>query len=268
MKIRRANWALVVMAACAVACGTDSSSGTPAATGGASPTDEEGGSGGQFAEAGSGGTTASPPGVCEPGRQLSCACPGGVEGYQVCAADGDTWEQCVCPPTPGASGAGGATHSGDEPCPPLPAVVNCSDQCGGPTDNCTQVECPNPPSFVMTYPSVSGAWVRTPSAPGVDRCGCQDAGVSSPPEYAMVVRVPWNSNMVLRADVAPPWQLRAVEPDGTVTHCNVSDGSTCVLFGSRSDPMLPDRIYIFTYEANAPASNVAIRRAAAGETCP
>lgn len=34
--------------------------------------------------------------VCEAGRQIACACPGGAEGFQVCEADGSAWGTCAC----------------------------------------------------------------------------------------------------------------------------------------------------------------------------
>lgn len=45
--------------------------------------------------------------VCEAGRQVSCACPGGEEGAQRCAEDGSTWRECDCP-RGAAGGSGGA----------------------------------------------------------------------------------------------------------------------------------------------------------------
>ena len=48
----------------------------------------------------------SPNTQCTPGRQESCACPGGGEGVQVCKQDGSGYEGCGgCP---GAGGSGGA----------------------------------------------------------------------------------------------------------------------------------------------------------------
>jgi len=35
--------------------------------------------------------------VCEPGKQVDCACPGGSAGAQRCRDDGSGWEACICP---------------------------------------------------------------------------------------------------------------------------------------------------------------------------
>lgn len=49
--------------------------------------------------------------TCEPGRQIACACAGGVEAYQRCTDDGARWEACQCPETEpgGDSLSSGAT---------------------------------------------------------------------------------------------------------------------------------------------------------------
>jgi hypothetical protein len=49
-------------------------------------------------------TTFTP--VCTPGQQETCPCPGGVDGTQVCAADGTTFEPCQCEPTEDSTGTG------------------------------------------------------------------------------------------------------------------------------------------------------------------
>lgn len=45
-----------------------------------------------------------PPTRCTPGAQVTCPCPGGGSGAQVCAASGDGYGTCSC----GAADAGGA----------------------------------------------------------------------------------------------------------------------------------------------------------------
>ena len=38
-------------------------------------------------------------GACAPGKQVVCACPGGVlTGVQTCDADGKGYGECMCPP--------------------------------------------------------------------------------------------------------------------------------------------------------------------------
>ncbi len=45
---------------------------------------------------------ATTPMVCDPGRQVECACLGGDKGAQVCADDGSKFEPCQCPVEPEA----------------------------------------------------------------------------------------------------------------------------------------------------------------------
>jgi len=57
--------------------------------------------------------------VCEPGRQLECACPGDTTGYQVCLPDGSEWGECDCS------------------CKPECANKECGDDgCGGSCGDC------------------------------------------------------------------------------------------------------------------------------------
>jgi hypothetical protein len=67
---------------------------------------EDGGSGSTPATGGGG--------VCAPGEQISCACPGGGSGVQVCNAEGTGFGACDC----GGTGAGGGSSGpcGDEFC--------------------------------------------------------------------------------------------------------------------------------------------------------
>ncbi|MFA6446824.1 MAG: hypothetical protein WCW31_01040 [Patescibacteria group bacterium] len=48
---------------------------------------------------------ATTPMVCDPGRQVECACLGGDKGVQVCADDGSRFEPCQCPMTPPDGGS-------------------------------------------------------------------------------------------------------------------------------------------------------------------
>ncbi len=54
--------------------------------------------------------------VCVPGAQVSCACPGAVQGAQACNQSGTGYEPCVCPDAGGnggtPSGGGGSTSGG------------------------------------------------------------------------------------------------------------------------------------------------------------
>ncbi|MCA9708028.1 MAG: hypothetical protein KDK70_19400, partial [Myxococcales bacterium] len=53
----------------------------------------------------SGPTTTA--GVCVPGQQISCSCPGTVDGVQVCTGDGSGYEPCQCgDPLPSDSSTG------------------------------------------------------------------------------------------------------------------------------------------------------------------
>jgi len=46
---------------------------------------------------------------CVPGRQEQCACPGGADGVQTCADDGQSFGTCDCGGTGAGSGAGGGS---------------------------------------------------------------------------------------------------------------------------------------------------------------
>ena len=64
--------------------------------------------------------------VCEPGRQVSCACPGaGGEGVQACLSDGSGWGPCDCgddaePSEPGSDDDPSSTDPTDETDPSDP----------------------------------------------------------------------------------------------------------------------------------------------------
>lgn len=46
--------------------------------------------------------------TCTPGREVACACGGGVEGHQVCRADGAGFEPCLCDDAGGPRVDGGS----------------------------------------------------------------------------------------------------------------------------------------------------------------
>jgi hypothetical protein len=52
--------------------------------------------------------------VCDPGRQVECACPGDESGTQTCQSDGSRWGRCSCDDAGagGSTGTGGSTGSG------------------------------------------------------------------------------------------------------------------------------------------------------------
>lgn len=100
----------------AVACGGESDFGPIESPG-------SGGSVGSGGQAEGAGGQASVDPICEPGRRVSCPCEG-PEGWQRCAPDGSSWDECVCPAvgsggTDAAGGAGygsgGEESSGGEP---------------------------------------------------------------------------------------------------------------------------------------------------------
>ncbi len=49
---------------------------------------------------------AGTPMVCDPGRQIECACLGGYKGVQVCSYDGSRYEACQCPQPEAGTDAG------------------------------------------------------------------------------------------------------------------------------------------------------------------
>lgn len=87
--------------------------------------DSNGGSGG----GGAGGSTA---GLCVPGKQEVCPCPGGSMGVQACNAQGTAYSACEC--GTGGSGAGGGTGGsdpcGDGFCAGEEDCSNCDADCG------------------------------------------------------------------------------------------------------------------------------------------
>lgn len=58
---------------------------------------------------------ATAPLVCDPGRQIECACLGGDKGVQVCSYDGSRYEACQCPTT--------QLDGGSDACVPTLAVT-------------------------------------------------------------------------------------------------------------------------------------------------
>lgn len=71
--------------------------------------------------------------VCIPNEQVSCACPGGTQGVQVCLEDGSGFGECDCDGT-GASGGGGPCgddfcDEGDEHCHSCPEDCGTCDPC-------------------------------------------------------------------------------------------------------------------------------------------
>src|SRR5688572_11486563 len=83
-----------------------------------------------------GSDESNPPGAsCTPNAQQACACPGGDQGVQVCAADGNSFGACDC--GGGSGGSGGATgNCGDGveqvgECDPGNEVAYCPMDCMG-----------------------------------------------------------------------------------------------------------------------------------------
>lgn len=67
------------LAVCLVACGSSESGGGAVSAGTVEPTSD------------------AAPLVCEPGKQIACACVGGAIGAQRCSFDGNDWGVCKCP---------------------------------------------------------------------------------------------------------------------------------------------------------------------------
>ena len=110
---------LLAISACLGACATlddvGVNPGNENAGGGSAGDAGEGGDGG---EAGDGGD-----GICEPGKELECRCPGGVPGTELCAEDGMSWSECDCPggsggTASGGTASGGTASGGTDECPP------------------------------------------------------------------------------------------------------------------------------------------------------
>jgi hypothetical protein len=80
------------------------------------------------AACGSTGNTGT--GSCLPGATTTCACLGGLEGFQTCNADGRTLGLCQCGSGSGTGGVGGSTASGS------PTATSSGNGSGGSGCNC------------------------------------------------------------------------------------------------------------------------------------
>jgi hypothetical protein len=113
----------ITIVGCAAGDTTSSGTGTTGGTAG-------GGNGG-----GNGG-------LCVPGKQDFCACPGGKQGIQACLQDGSGYGPCDCGGGTGAGGSGtggsggGAVGCGDAFCAGGEDCHSCSADCG-PCAPCT-----------------------------------------------------------------------------------------------------------------------------------
>jgi hypothetical protein len=107
--------------------------------------------------------------ACEPGRQLACGCAGGVEGYQLCLADGSGWGECQCC-APDCSGrACGPDPICGEDCGSCQAPETCSGagqcflECTEPNSMCWQLSVPATFSATPVNLYVSGFSSYPPS---------------------------------------------------------------------------------------------------------
>jgi hypothetical protein len=131
---------------------------------------------------------------CTPGEQKACACPGGVEGVQTCAADGRSLEACQCGGSTGSGmgGAGGSSGASTgtkmEPCgdgvqqpgeclPSNETHFYCPADCDGTTasgsSSGTGGSCAGQQHFGGTVPNVTSVWMSgglTSLAAGDDMC--------------------------------------------------------------------------------------------------
>lgn len=65
-----------------------------------------------FPDLGDTSGTSVTPGACTPGEQITCSCPGTVDGVQVCLPDGSGYDACQCgDPLPGDSTSDGSNTS-------------------------------------------------------------------------------------------------------------------------------------------------------------
>ncbi len=150
-------------------------------------------------------------------------------------------------------------------CPTVPIAVNCSDTCGGSSENCATAECSDLRARGVQLDAAEFAdyafVLRTASEPGVDACGCGVSGAGLAPEYSMVINVPSESGPRLVAEVSRPWQLRVEFAEG-LPPCSPGEGAQCAEFGGGLGRFF---LEVFTYEPNAPTRNVSIRYATIGE---
>jgi len=227
--------------------------------------------------------------VCEPGRQVQCACPAGQAGVQACNQEGSTYGVCECrsisdgtsgqagvsganaAPGGGASmtigaGSGGqeagggesggsgqagaASAIGDDPCPDVKPLVNCSSTCLDPQE-CVVSKCNSSTVGRRVYyvtPSLGGvATIRTPSGPGVAGCESCSDGISA---VATIV-LEGDSFDPVMYEVDPPWYIAAFGAAQGNAICEES-GRPCHAQTS-TEPVL-----IATSDPNAPARNIRI----------
>ena len=113
---------------------------------------------------GCGDTPVDTSSACTPGATQSCVCPGGDQGGQECAADGDRWLTCICNAGSGGggsdtgSGGGGGgsdTGSGGDNCNPSSSADRIFLRSGG-SLNGSGINTSNPSVTVSTGDSISG----------------------------------------------------------------------------------------------------------------
>jgi hypothetical protein len=121
--------------------------------------------------------------TCTPGAQVTCSCAGGVEGVQVCNADGQSFGSCQCPgATTGGStsgSSGGSTTSGTAGSTTSGSSSGGGSGLGAPCDNTN----PCPPSAPLCA-KVTGTFCTlycgegSTTPPGGDAI-CLDAGAAT-----------------------------------------------------------------------------------------
>lgn len=149
----------------------------------------------------------------------------------------------------GGAAQGGQT-SGDDPCPIVGNLVDCSGSCENPSQ-CHVSQCMAAPDYDSVLIDSVPAVVRTPSAPGDRNCkACPSGGLSA------VANITIRTTLIgsYKFEVDPPWY---VQPGGGHSANSLCVGNQCLAWG------LP--VVIATTDPNAPSRNVRITE---GESCP
>jgi hypothetical protein len=216
-------WGILLSAS---ACGSTEVNSSGAGAGGTSGGNGSKGSAGVSAGADSGAPNSggSSSAACTPGDTRGCTGPGACAGGQQCEDDG-AWGACDCggaggatgggggsagaTASGGASGVGGDAGSGGAPfvCPEG-LSMNCSHDCGGPT-NCNDVcqstwDEESDPPLLIVQPGATHI-LRTGEASGTD-CKC-----SAYSGYAQVLTALVPSDLSYRVSVSDPaWSVDIV----------------------------------------------------------
>jgi len=219
-------------------------------------------------------------GMCVPGMQSNCGCPGGVQGVQVCLADGSSFGPCSCGDATGGEsetrgeseteGASGDGTTGAETCGngvedpgecPLACPQDCMavDDTMGDSSTTGADSCASDPIFVASVPMQPSRWESGAVigfAAGQDLCRQAATAVGAP--MAMEVTV-CDYEQVLDAEAAGEL---AVLPMGTTAWIHRTTVATVMAVNSA--PGTGGRCVDWTYQTNHISDGEYLEMGAAG----